>query len=250
MIEARPNQNCEISIRDPEVSIIIPTYNEEENIGRVLQEIEQLRPFLPPMEVIVVDDGSVDNAANEVRSFPSVNYVKHEKNRGKGAALRTGAKIARGNIFVIQDADLEYLPLDIPRLLEPILNDRADVVCGSRFMGTHDGMSFSHYVGNKILSFATRLLYGAPVTDVMTGHKCFARKVFQAIELLEDGFMVEVELMAKILKGNWRFAEIPITYSKRTRGFSKIRFRDGVSSLVKLIKEFLAAQRKNVKELK
>jgi len=245
MTQARPKENSETSIRDPEVSIIIPTYNEEESIGKVLQEIEQIRPFLPPTELIVVDDGSVDETVNEVRKFPSVKYVRHEKNQGKGAALRTGVKIATGNIFVIQDADFEYPPFNIPRLLEPILNDRADVVYGSRFIGKHDGMSFSHHVGNRILSLAARLLYRAPVTDVMTGHKCCTRKVLEAMQLVEDGFMVEVELTAKILKDIWRFSEIPITYSKRTRGFSKIRLRDGVNSMIKLITEFLAARRKS-----
>jgi len=245
MIQARPNQNSEISIRDPEVSIIIPTYNEEENIGKVLQEIEQVRLFLPLTELIVVDDGSVDKTVDKVRRFPSVKYVRHEKNRGKGAALRAGVKIATGNIFVIQDADLEYPPSNIPKLLEPILNNRADVVYGSRFKGRHDGMSFLHFVGNKILSLTARLLYRAPITDVMTGHKCFRKEVIESIDLTEGGFSIEVEITTKILKSGWRFVEVPITYSRRVYGLAKIRYRDGLSSMLKLLQELMPISRQN-----
>jgi len=220
------------------ISVVIPTYNEEESVGEVLRKLLQIESLLPSMEIIVVDDGSTDRTAEEVAKFPSVKYVRHEKNVGKGAALRTGFKAATGNIFVIQDADLEYFPSDIPKLIEPILSGRADVVYGSRFKGKIEGMSFSHYLGNKILSLTTRLLYRAPVTDIMTGHKCFSKQVFKSMNLKENGFNIEAEIVAEILEGGWRFTEVPITYSCRKRGFSKIRYIDGIKCLWVLARAF------------
>lgn len=194
-------------------------------------------PVLPPTEVIVVDDGSTDQTPNQVAKFPFVKYVRQDKNIGKGTALSIAFKIATSNIFVIQDADMEYSPMNIPKLLEPILEGQADVVYGSRFLGECNGMSISHRIGNVILSFITRLLYGARITDVMTGHKCFIREVGQLLKLTETGFAVETEITAKILKKGWRFKEVPVSYSKRTQGFSKIRYRDGLRSMLKLFSE-------------
>lgn len=218
----------------PKISVIVPVYNEEKSIGKVLQMLLDLRKVLPPMEIIVVDDGSTDGTSEEVAAFPVVKYIKHEKNRGKGAALSTGFEVATGDIFVIQDADLEYSPYDIPKLLEPLLSGRADVVYGSRFKGKHDGMGTSHKIGNKILSLVARVLYNAPITDVMTGYKAFSKKAITSINLSEDGFEVEVEITAKVLRNNWRFLEIPISYTYRQRGFSKINYQDGLTSLIKL----------------
>jgi len=225
------------SPRDVKISVVVPTYNEEESMGEVLRKLLGLEGLLPPMEIIVVDDGSTDRTADEVAKFTSVKYVVHEKNLGKGAALRTAFGVASGDIFVIQDADMEYCPSEIPKLVRPILTGQADVVYGSRFKGKRKGMSFSHHLGNKILSLTTRLLYRAPITDVMTGRKCFTRKVIESIDLKEDGFKVETEITIKILKNGWRISELPIAYSKRSRGFSKIRYRDGIKCLWKLIVE-------------
>jgi len=221
------------------VSLIVPVYNEEKSIGKALQQIEQLHLLLSSMEVIVVDDGSTDQTASEVAKFPFVKCLVHGENRGKGAALCTGFQSATGDIFVIQDADLEYPPSNIPKLLEPILDGRADVVYGSRFKGRHDGMSFSHYVGNKILSLTARLLHHAPITDVMTGHKCFRKEVIESVDLTEDGFEIETEITAKILKSGWRFHEVPIVYSKRSHGSAKIKYRDGLGNMLKLLEEFI-----------
>ena len=220
------------------ISVVVPTYNEEESVGEVLRKLSGLERLLPPMEVIVVDDGSTDRTAYEVSKFPSVKYVRHKKNLGKGVALRTAFEVAVGDIIVVQDADMEYCPSEIPKLVRPILTGQADVVYGSRFKGKHKGMSFSHYVGNKVLSLTTRLLYRTPMTDVMTGRKCFTRKVIESIDLTEDGFKIETEITAKVLKKGWRIVEVPINYFKRTRGSAKIRCWDGVSSMVKLFEEF------------
>ena len=224
----------------PMVSIIVPVYNEEKSVGKTLRQIEQLHLLLPSMEVIVVDDGSTDQTASEVAKFPFVKCIAHGENRGKGAALCTGFQAATGDIFVIQDADLEYPPSNIPKLLKPILNGGADVVYGSRFRGSQEGMSFSHYVGNRILSLTARLLYRAPITDVMTGHKCFKRDFIKPKRLRENGFEIEIELTARLFKEHCRFTEVPIEYSKRTIGSSKIELMDGLRCVIKLIVELLS----------
>ena len=217
------------------VSIIIPAFNEEKTIGTVLHQIEKLQQEMPSIEVVVVDDGSQDKTADEIARFSFAKCVKHRENRGKGSALFTGFSVANGDIFIIQDADMEYSPLDIPRLLKPILHNEADVVYGSRMIGSHRGMSLSHYIGNRILSLTSRLLIHAPVTDIMTGHKCMTREVVDTLTLKEDGFGIEIEITAQILQNGWRFQEIPITYNKRRFGTSKIGYMDGFRSLERLL---------------
>jgi len=224
----------------PSVTVIVPTYNEEETIGQVLSELTKIEPKIGPLEIIVVDDGSSDRTKDEVAEFPSVIYVKHQRNMGKGMALKTGLKIGRGRTVVIQDADMEYSPTDIPQLVKPILDGRVDVVFGSRFIGKRNGMSFSHLVGNVILSRVASLLYQENITDIMTGYKAFSRKVLESLRLKENGFSVEVELTSKVLKDGWKILEIPIAYSYRTHGAAKIRYRDGLGSLLKLLSSTFA----------
>lgn len=219
----------------PSVTVIVPTYNEEETIGQVLSELIKIEPKVSSLEIIVVDDGSSDRTKDEIAKFPSVIYVRHQRNMGKGMALKTGLKIARGKTVVIQDADMEYSPTEIPQLIKPILDGRADVVFGSRFIGKRNGMSFSHLVGNVMLSRAASLLYQENITDIMTGHKAFSSKVLESLRLKENGFSIEVELTAKVLKNGWKILEIPIGYSYRTHGAAKIRYRDGLGSFLKLL---------------
>ncbi|MDH5266410.1 MAG: glycosyltransferase family 2 protein [Candidatus Bathyarchaeota archaeon] len=221
--------------RTPLVSVIVPVFNEEEIIGVTLERTLQLRGKLN-LEVIVVDDGSTDQTREIVKDFEDVNLICHEKNCGKGGAIVTGMLSSRGDIIIIQDADLEYLPEDIPKLIDPILQGRADFVFGSRFLGTIKEMSRSHRVGNMILSLAARLLYNAPITDVMTGHKAFSRRSLKTVKLSERGFGVEVELTAKFLGNGWKLAEVPISYVYRNKGRSKITYIDGLKCLVKLLK--------------
>ena len=178
----------------PDVSIVVPAYNEEETIGRVIAELLLIRNTVPSMEIIVVDDGSSDRTALEVSKFPSVRLVEHAKNMGKGAALKTGFKEARGRVAVIQDADMEYFPCEIPRVVKPILNGNADVVYGTRFKVRPSGMSFTHFIGNMILSKAASILYLKNITDIMTGCKAFSNRVLRSLEHKGNGFSIEAEL--------------------------------------------------------
>jgi len=218
-----------------DISIVIPVFNEEESIGKVLTILSEINWFPYRVEVIVVDDGSSDNSRNEICKFNWVKYVKHSKNMGKGAALRSAFQIATGKVVVIQDADMEYPPKSIPELVTPILRGNTDTVFGSRFSGKCKDMSFSHYVGNRLLSLTARIIFSTPITDIMTGFKAFSRDVVNSFELKENGFEVEVEMTAKSLKNGWRFQEVPIDYSYRTFGASKIGFLDGFKSLIQLL---------------
>jgi glycosyltransferase involved in cell wall biosynthesis len=223
----------------PDVSIVIPAYCEEETITEVLQRIIKISWLLGNVEIIVVDDGSTDATAEKVAAFPFIKYVRHKNNLGKGAAIRTGIKNSRGKILVIQDADLEYLPEYIPNLVKPIADGSMDIVYGSRFKGKPDSMSISHYVGNSILSMVARFLYNIKITDIMTGQKAFKRNILDSADLEEDGFEVEIEITCKGFNKNQNFKEVPIPYSYRRHGVSKIAYVDGIKSLVKLFTIFL-----------
>jgi dolichol-phosphate hexosyltransferase len=221
----------------PDVSIIIPAYCEEETICEVLQRVIKVSWSMGNVEILVVDDGSTDKTGQKVQAFPFVKYLHHKVNQGKGAAIRTGVKESRGKIIVIQDADLEYLPEYLPSLVQPIAAGEMDIVYGSRFKGRHEGMSFSHLVGNSILSLVARFLYSVKITDIMTGQKAFRRSVLESANLEENGFEVEIEITCRGLnkKEPQKYAEVPIPYACRQHGESKIAYMDGVKSLIKLI---------------
>lgn len=222
-------------MRNWTVSIVVPAYNEEENIAEVLHRLSRVQTEMGNMEIIVIDDGSEDNTAKEVSNFTNVKYVRHSRKMGKGAALNTGFRESNGEIIVIQDADMEYFPEKIPELVAPILKEEVDVVYGTRlFNGSPEGMSFSHYVGNRILSLAAATVYGIKLTDVMTGYKAFSRKILDSVEIESNGFGIEIELTAKSLGNGWKFKEIPLEYRYRQRGASKIRYKDGLQCLLQL----------------
>ena len=217
------------------LSIIVPCYNEEGTIGQVLKRILSLR--LPcDLEIVVVDDGSSDRSVEVLGQFKSVRLIKHQTNRGKGEAIRTGIQESSGDFLLVQDSDLEYFPEDIPGLIEPILTKRADMVLGSRFLGKPKGMSRSHLLANRLLSYLTQTLFGKEITDVMTGHKVFTRKSVSEISVDSRGFDIEAELVGKFLKQGKRIVEVPIQYEYRKSGKAKITWKDGCTSLWTLFK--------------
>jgi glycosyltransferase involved in cell wall biosynthesis len=218
------------------LSVVIPCFNEVKTIAHVMQRV---RDTALPCEIIVVDDGSTDGTRELLREFAQksdLRIVYHERNQGKGAALRTGFAHATGDVVTVQDADLEYDPRDFHYLLQPIVEDVADVVYGSRFSGNdrHVGPLW-HLAVNQLITKLFSLRHGQKFTDVETCYKLFRRSLIQEITptLREKRFGIELEMTAKLLrKGNVRFFERPISYSRRT--FSegkKINWRDGVAAL-------------------
>jgi glycosyltransferase involved in cell wall biosynthesis len=230
------------------LSVVIPVYNEREFIEEVLMRV-QSTPF--DKEIIVVDDGSTDGTRallqglhaaqangrqtailSDGRELPlsGIQLLFQEQNRGKGAALRRGFQVISGDIVLVQDADLEYDPQDYGKLLAPILDGRADVVYGSRFLGGPQRVHyFWHYAGNKLLTLLSDMMTNLKLTDMETCYKVFRREVLQGITFTSDRFGFEPECTAKVAKGNWRIYEVPISYSGRTYAEGKkITWRDGV----------------------
>ena len=225
------------------LSVVIPCYNELSTIDRILEAVRQ-SPY-PDKEIIVVDDCSVDGTREKLRSEiePSGRadrIIYHDRNQGKGAALRTGLKCAGGDIVIIQDADLEYDPNEYPRLVEPIVSGKADVVFGSRFVGSeaHRVLYYWHRVGNNLLTLLSNMLTGLDLTDMETCYKAFRREVIQSIEIEELRFGFEPEITAKIAKRrNLRVYEVGISYYGRTyEEGKKIGWKDGFRAIYCIIK--------------
>ena len=218
------------------LSVVMPVYNEQ----ATLREITAAVLAVPiRKELILVDDGSKDGSRAilaELARLPDVRVIEHDRNRGKGAALRTGFAAARGSVVVVQDADLEYDPADYPALLAPILDGNADVVYGSRYLVDprdpgRERDSFVHYFGNRVLTFCSNLFTGLNLTDMETCYKCFRREVLQDIEIRSRRFTVEPEFTAKVARLPVRIHEVPIRY--RGRKFAegkKIGWRDAVAA--------------------
>lgn len=198
------------------VSVIIPVYNEESTIKEILRRVqaEQIAS-----EILVVDDGSVDGTRKILENLDQngqVRVILHDRNRGKGAAVRTGFQNATGEVFLIQDADLEYDPRDYPTLIRPIEEGIADVVYGSRFLGgPRRTVMFWHMVANKLLTFMTNLLYNTILSDMETGYKVFKREIVDGMQIHANSFDFEPEFTAKILKKKVRVYEVPISFNPR-----------------------------------
>jgi glycosyltransferase involved in cell wall biosynthesis len=221
------------------LSIIIPVFNEEQTILPILKKIQSVK--LPGLEkeIIIVNDGSTDKTAGLLKKtrIPRTRILHHEKNRGKGAAIRTAIPHATGDFVIIQDADLEYDPADYLKLLEPLLRNQGDVVYGSRFLGAYRAFSFWNYAGNKFLTLFANLLFNASLTDIETGYKVFRGSVFRDLNLKADRFDFDPEVTAKVLKRGLKIHEVPISYNARDfKHGKKITWRDGLIALFCLVR--------------
>lgn len=216
------------------LSILIPVYNERATILEILKRVQEV-PY--DKEIIAVDDGSTDGTRELLAQVQNATVLYHERNRGKGAAIQTALQHATGDIVVIQDADLEYDPRDYKQLIEPIVEGRAKVVYGSRFLGPRMAMFFWHMVANKMLTLMTNLLYDAILSDMETGYKAFRADVIKGIRLRSHRFDFEPEVTAKILKRGIRIFEVPISYYGREYSEGKkIGMKDGFVAIWTLLK--------------
>ncbi len=221
------------------LSVVIPVYNEARTIAAVIERVLKA-PVDLPREIVVVDDASTDGTRELLQNLPpgEIRLVLHDVNRGKGAAIRTGVAHATGDIVLIQDADLEYDPRDYRMLLEPILEDQADVVFGNRFHGgPHRVLYFWHYAANRALTLLTNLLTGLNVTDMEVGYKVFRRDVLRRLTLESDRFGFEPEVTVKVARLGCRVYEVPIRYYGRTyEEGKKITWRDGIAALFHILR--------------
>ena len=224
----------------PTLTVVIPCFNERDTIERIVEAV--LAAPLRDLEVIVVDDCSSDGTREILREKVEsrvARVIYQERNRGKGAALRAGFQAATGDLVIVQDADLEYDPQDYPRLVEPILAGRADVVFGSRFSGGASVrvLYYWHYVGNRLLTTFSNMLTNVNLTDMEVCYKVFRREVLQRITIEEDRFGFEPEITAKVAKLGCRIYEVGISYAGRTyREGKKIGWRDGVRAIWCILK--------------
>jgi glycosyltransferase involved in cell wall biosynthesis len=219
----------------PCLSVVIPVFNEEATLATIVKRVSALPNLL---EIVIVDDCSTDKTEEIGRelskSYPQVTLTRHPKNRGKTEALRTGFALTKGEIVIVQDADLEYDPAEIPSVIQPILDGVADVVYGSRFLVRKATrvLYFYHYLGNKFLTFMSNLLTNLNMTDVETGYKAFRGDIIRSMVIASNGFGFEIEVTAKIAKLGCAIFEVPISYYGRTyEQGKKIGLKDGVAAI-------------------
>src|SRR6266404_1749612 len=233
-------RECTRTTEPMKVSIVIPCYNEKNTIAEILQAVRAAP--VENKEIIVIDDGSNDGTQTLLREKLSGSVdqiIYHPVNRGKGAALRTGFEAASGDIILVQDADLEYSPEEYPVLLEPIISGKADAVFGSRFLGgrPHRVLFFWHMAGNRFLTLLSNIFTNLNLTDVETCYKAFRAPLIKSIQIEEDRFGVEPEIIAKIARTGCRIYEVGISYSGRTYAEGKkINWKDGIRALYAIFK--------------
>lgn len=219
------------------ISVVIPVFNEVNTIDEIIRRVNEVSL---DKEIIVVDDGSSDGTREKLQKLKvdGMKVFYHQKNQGKGAALRTGFKNCQGEIIITQDADLEYDPQEYNVLIEPIIKGVADAVFGSRLSGGKPQRVylFWHKFGNHLLTLLTNILYNNTLSDMETGYKVFRKEVVDMLIIKSNGFSVEPEMTAKIFKRNWRVYEIPISYYGRTyREGKKITWKQGLSAIFTLL---------------
>ena len=226
------------------LSIVIPVFNEKNTLAECVGRIMAVELPLQ-RELILIDDASTDGSDKLIEEIARthdsvpVKVVIHRQNQGKGAALRSGFAQADGDVIIVQDADLEYNPADYPRLLKPILDGRADVVYGSRFVGSEEKhvLFYWHAVGNKVLTTLSNMCTNINLTDMETCYKVFRREVIERIQIKSNRFGVEPEITAKVARAGWRISEVGISYSGRTYAEGKkITWRDGIHALITIIR--------------
>jgi glycosyltransferase involved in cell wall biosynthesis len=226
------------SLDSLKLTVVVPAYNEEDTIDELLHRVTRV-PI--PKEVLVVDDGSTDGTRSVLQAWDGRNGVRilyHQRNLGKGAAVRTALEQINGDVVIIQDADLECDPAEYPQLVRPILEGRAKVVYGSRFRGgPPKTMLFWHSLGNRFLTLVTNILFGTTLTDMETGYKCFTADIARSLRLKSDRWGIDPEITAKVLRQGHRIYEVPISYAGREyHEGKKIRWKDGLTVLVTLLR--------------
>lgn len=221
------------------LSVVMPVYNEKNTIKEILRQVRSVDLGDLDKEIIVVDDCSTDGTGDilKLEADSSIKVIRHEKNQGKGAAVRTGLASATGDMIIIQDADLEYDPEDYLKLIDPVLKGKATVVYGSRFTGERRNMLFWHYLGNRFLSLVTNVLYNTTLSDMETCYKLFSREAIEGIKIKSNKFDFEPEITAKLLRRGVRIYEVPISYAGREmEEGKKISWRDAFPALWALTK--------------
>jgi glycosyltransferase involved in cell wall biosynthesis len=226
------------------MSVIVPVFNERNTVAEIIRRVRAVSLPLD-MDVVVVDDGSSDGTEKILAALEdsTVRVITHPTNRGKGAAIRTGMENVRGDLILVQDADLEYDPEDWPKMLEPLMRGKAQVVYGSRFTGERKNMFPSHWLGNRFLTLVTNILYRSTLSDMETCYKLFDRRALEGITIRSQRFEFEPEITAKILRRGYRIYEVPISYAGREMSEGKkISWRDGIGALYTLVRYRLTSR--------